>query len=100
MWQTDGSGSYRGMRYRAVLQSADNGEFRVTTVVPEQYYGAKHIHVIITHPAYRPLTTRILFKGDPHVSADNEDLAILLEEVHADGASVMVGGVEFVLAPL
>ena len=87
------------MRYRAVLFSADNGEFRITSAVPEQYFGAKHIHVIVSHPNHASLTTRVLFKGDPHVGDHEQALAIPLEEVRADGRTVMVGSVEFVLAP-
>lgn len=97
--QADGAGEYHGDRYRAQLFTGDNGEFRLTTAVPGQYYGLKHIHVMISHPDYQPLTTQILFKGDPALLPENEDLAILLEEVRHQDGTIMVGSVEFVLEP-
>ena len=100
MWQADGSGSYQPDRYRARLYTTEAGEFRLTTAVPGQYYGLAHIHVMVSHPNYQPLTTRILFKGDPHLQAADEALAILLEEVRSEDATVMVGNVQFVLDPL
>lgn len=99
LWQADGAGEYHGDRYRAQLFTGDNGEFRLTTAVPGQYYGLKHIHVMISHPDYQPLTTQILFRGDPALLPEDEDLAILLEEVRHEDGTVMVGSVEFVLEP-
>jgi len=99
LWQADGGGSYQPQRYRSALVSGRKGEFSLDTVVPGQYWGEKHIHVVVRHPAHQILTTRILFKGDPNLSPGNEDLAILLEEVHKDGEKVMVGNVELVLTP-
>lgn len=97
-WQADGGGNYRP-EYRAVLVTTDKGEFRLTTAVPEQYFGERHIHIAINHPDFHPLTTRILFRGDPNLRPGNEDLAILLEEVRTEGSTVMVGSVEFLLEP-
>ena len=99
LWQADGAGDYHEQRYRAQLFTGDNGEFRLTTAVPGQYYGLKHIHVMIAHPDYQPLTTQILFRGDPALMPDDDDLAILLEEVRHERGKVMVGSVEFVLEP-
>jgi protocatechuate 3,4-dioxygenase beta subunit len=101
MWQADGAGEYHDRRYRAALETGADGGFRLTTALPGQYWGAKHIHVVVTHPGHQPLQTRILFKGDPHVNeAAYGDLAILLEEVHKDDETVLVGGVEFVMQPI
>ncbi|MCB1742451.1 MAG: hypothetical protein KDK91_18895 [Gammaproteobacteria bacterium] len=100
LWQADGGGQYHPERYRAQLVSATNGEFRLATAVPGQYYGVKHIHLTVSHDQYRPLTTRILFKGDPNLSESDADLAILLEEVRAQDRVLMVGSVELVLEPL
>ncbi len=100
LWQADGTGSYQRERYRAILNTDERGEFRLTTVVPGQYFGVKHIHLIIAHPNYQYLSTRILFKGDPNLGPEDEDLAILLEQVRMDDATVMVGSVEFVLEPI
>lgn len=96
--QADGNGNYHDARYRATLETAKDGSFSVSTVLPGQYWGAKHIHVLVRHDAYGDLVTRILFKGDPHLDqARDADFAILLEEVHKDGEKVLVGGVELIL---
>ena len=99
LWQADGAGNYHEQRYRAQLFTGENGEFRLTTVLPGQYFGLKHIHLVISHPDYQPLTTQILFRGDPALLPEDEDLAILLEEVRHEGGMVMMGSVEFVLEP-
>ena len=98
--QADGNGNYHDLRYRATLETAKDGTFSVSTVLPGQYWGAKHIHVRVRHEAYGDLVTRILFKGDPHLDAARDaDFAILLEEVHKDGVKMLVGGVELILPP-
>lgn len=98
--QADGNGDYHDLRYRATLQTGKDGTFSVSTVLPGQYWGAKHIHLMVRHDSYGQLATRILFKGDPHVDEAQEgDFAILLEEVHKDGEKALVGGVELVLPP-
>ena len=100
VWQADGAGDYHEQRYRAHLFTRDNGEFRLTTAVPGQYFGLKHIHIMISHPDYQPLNTQILFRGDPALAPEDEDLAILLEVVREEDGGVMVGSVEFMLEPL
>lgn len=98
--QADGNGDYHDVRYRATLHTAKDGTFSVSTVLPGQYWGAKHIHVLVHHHSHGQLVTRILFKGDPHLNeASDADFAILLEEVHKDGEKLLVGGVELVLPP-
>lgn len=94
-------GIHEPERWRADLISNERGEFKLVTVYPG-YAGsiARHIHFIITHPNHRQLVTRLFFKNDPAVSADIEDLAIVLEEIRRDEARVWVGGFEFVLAPM
>jgi protocatechuate 3,4-dioxygenase beta subunit len=101
VWQADGAGAYHDDRYRATFQSGEDGGFRLTTALPGQYWGAKHIHVVVMHPDYAPLPTRILFKGDPYLDeAAHDDLAVSLEEVHMEGSPVLLGGVELVMRPL
>lgn len=96
--QADGTGLYREARFRARLQTTEEGAFNVATVLPGQYRGPKHIHLTISHGRYPTLTTRIVFKGDPNLDqARTYDLPILLEEVHQDGEKVLVGDVELVL---
>ena len=95
--QADGTGTYQAERYRAVLYSGKGGAFAIRSVLPGQYYGAKHIHVLVKHDAHAPLNTRILFRGDPNIDAGEEDLAIALEEVKRDDETVLVGNVELLM---
>ncbi len=96
--QADGNGEYHEVRYRATLQTAKDGTFSVSTVLPGQYWGAKHIHLLVRHESHGQMVTRILFKGDPHLNeARDGDFAILLEEVHKNGEKFLVGGVELIL---
>ena len=96
--QADGNGEYHDVRYRATLQTAKDGTFSVSTVLPGQYWGAKHIHLLVRHASHGQMVTRILFKGDPHLNeARDGDFAILLEEVHKNGEKFLVGGVELML---
>lgn len=98
--QADGNGNYHDIRYRATLETSDDGTFNVSTVLPGQYWGPKHIHLLAVHERHGQLVTRILFKGDPYVDqARPGDFAILLEEVHKDGEKILMGGVELVLPP-
>ncbi|NIR91991.1 MAG: hypothetical protein GWO40_04495 [Gammaproteobacteria bacterium] len=98
LWHADGTGRYRETRYRTRLETAKDGTFNVATVLPGQYWGVKHIHVVVDHHDYPRLDKRIVFKGDPNLNqTGGRDQAILLEEVHKDGEKVLVGGVELVL---
>lgn len=98
LWHADGTGAYREDRFRARLRTTGDGTFNVDTILPGQYWGAKHIHVVVSHADYPDLETRIVFKGDPNLErARGRDLAILLEEAQQDGDRVLVGDVEFVL---
>ncbi len=99
LWQADGAGRYREARYRARLVTDGDGEFSMITAVPGQYRRAKHIHYVVSHPDHRSLTSRILFKGDPHLRPGEETLAIPLEEIRTDDGTVMVGDAELVLEP-
>ncbi len=99
LWQADGTGAYQDERYRARFAVAEDGSFQLITVLPGQYWGAKHIHVMVEHPEHAHLTTRILFRGDPNIDETEGDLAIPLEEVRTEQGTVLLGGVEFVLEP-
>ncbi len=99
LWQADGTGAYQDERYRASFATGDDGAFQLITVLPGQYWGAKHIHVMVVHPEHAHLTTRILFRGDPNIDEGEGDLAIPLEEVRTEEGTVLLGGVEFVIQP-
>jgi protocatechuate 3,4-dioxygenase beta subunit len=92
IWQADGNGEYHEDRYRTLLTTSDEGKYGFGTVVPGQYYGVKHIHVIVTHDSYPPLETRIIFIGDPYLSESTQrESAIFLEETNVDNEKIMYG---------
>lgn len=97
--QTDGNGNYNEFRYRATLKASLHGTFSISTVLPGQYWGPKHIHFRVEHEGHHALYVRVLFKGDPHLDeARDGDFAIPLEEVHKDGERIFVGEVELILS--
>ncbi len=101
VWQADGAGRYHETRYRARLETEDDGGYRFSTVLPGQYYGLKHIHMRVDHKAHKPLATRILFKGDPSLDGvADADLAIDLEEARIDGETILFGRFDVVLQPV
>ena len=72
-WHSDEAGEYdnRGFRYRGHQFSADDGRFRLETIVPAEYPGrTRHIHVKVQAPGRRVLTTQIYFPGDPGNARD------------------------------
>ncbi len=73
LWHADGTGQVHPDRYRTRLRTNGNGGFGVTTALPgyipgaPDVWGARHIHVVVTHPGYPQLISLILFKGDPNL---------------------------------
>jgi protocatechuate 3,4-dioxygenase beta subunit len=101
VWQADGNGEYQEDRYRATLQTDTDGSYRISTVLPGQYYGVKHIHMAVSHHRYESLTTRILFKGDPNLDQyAQSELAIHLEEALVKGKTMLFGRFDIVMRPL
>lgn len=96
--QADGNGEYTE-RYSTTIESDHKGRYQFASVVPGQYYGVKHVHLWITHDAYRALDTEILFKGDPNLHDENAPNAIFLEEATVNGETVMYGRFDIMLAP-
>lgn len=100
VWQADGTGTYHDDRYRASLRTGKDGKYRFNTVLPGQYYSAKHIHVVVTHADYEPVETRILFKGDPNLDeVAAGELAIPLEQGTIKGNTVLFGTFDIVMRP-
>ena len=72
-WQADGKGAYdnAGYRLRGYQLTDANGRYSLETVIPGEYPGrTEHIHVKITPPNGRTLTTQVYFPG---VAANNRD---------------------------
>lgn len=98
---TDDAGVYHSDRFRARVETAGDGTFKVDTILPgtpSTYGGPRHIHIDVSRDDYPGQATRIVFKGDPELDrARTSDLPIMLEEAHQDGNKVFVGDVEVVL---
>lgn len=87
LWQADGNGEVHPDRYRTRLTSGAGGEFGVTTALPGYIagapgvWGARHIHVVVTHPDYQQLISLILFDGDPNLAGlPHPELAVFVEQ--------------------
>jgi catechol 1,2-dioxygenase len=96
MWQADAQGLYSNIHptipdwnLRGRFYSADNGAFEVRTIVPPPYEITKdgptgivlktldrhffrpaHLHVKVSHPQYRSLTSQLYFDGGDYLDSD------------------------------
>ena len=77
VWQADADGEYHWKeegepyRLRGQILTNERGEYELATVKPGGYGGRPaHIHVTISAPGHRPVTTQIYFKGDPKLAHD------------------------------
>jgi catechol 1,2-dioxygenase len=84
IWQTNAKGLYsnffgfgkrtnpRTFNLRGRVRSDAKGRYRFESIVPGRYplfwplTRPRHIHLIVTHPLYEPLTTQIYFEGDEY----------------------------------
>jgi catechol 1,2-dioxygenase len=101
IWQTNARGLYSNLlgledpsrpgafNLRGRMKCDHEGAYRFQSVVPGRYplfwplTRPRHIHVIVTHPQFEPLTTQIYFEGDKYNRSDpwwHESLTIRLEE--------------------
>lgn len=100
MWQADGDGVVRANRYRTQVRTGADGSVTLSTVLPGYIWRARHIHLVLTHPAHERLITRVLFRGDPLLAEmEYPELAIALEEGGTADAKMLFGTAEIVLAP-
>ncbi len=100
LWQADGDGVVHADRYRARLATANDGSITVSTALPGYIWRARHIHLVLTHPDYQQLITRILFRGDPLLAEmEYPELAIALEEGRTEDEQMLFGTMELVMAP-
>jgi protocatechuate 3,4-dioxygenase beta subunit len=96
--QADGDGEYHSDRYRATLQTDQKGEYQLRTVLPGQYYSAKHIHISFALDGFMAVQTEILFKGDPALDPVTErDQAVVLETAVVGEEEVRLGQFEVTL---
>lgn len=79
IWQADRNGTYyepnagEPYRLRGKLMSATDGTWQLETIRPGNYmlgaasWRPAHIHITVSHPAFRSVTTQIYFEGDPYL---------------------------------
>ena len=96
VWQANSKGLYdidkpsnlaerEPLRLRGRLLTDAQGRYEIETIMPgrypippglpglERFAGRTrpaHIHFIVMHPMFGPLTTQLYFKGDPHLGED------------------------------
>jgi catechol 1,2-dioxygenase len=85
LWQADSAGRYDNDGHapldpatfdlRAKLEAHGDGRYTTRTVIPGQYlngsqYRPAHIHVKVTAPGFRPITTQLYFEGDKYNAID------------------------------
>jgi len=99
VWQADGAGQYHPDAYRGRVRTDGSGQYAFRTALPGNSFGAKHIHMIVTHESHGSVTTRIVFKGDPNLQEWDRGTAIVLEETKVKGDLVHVGNFDVVLQP-
>ncbi len=104
LWQADGSGEVNPSRYRTRQRTRADGGFGVLTALPGYIagapgvWGARHIHVRITHPDYAELISLILFEGDPRLEGlPYPDLAVFVEQAKIEDREVSFADVVLVL---
>ena len=87
-WQADSQGAYDNAGYtlRGHQFTAEDGSYRLETVVPGLYPGrTEHIHVKVQAPGGAVLTTQLYFPGVPQNEGDGiYDPALLIEVLSAD----------------
>ena len=97
--QADGNGDY-SENYQAVLLSDDKGRYQFGSVVPDNYSGARHVHLEVYIDEYEYYDTSILFKGDPNLEQHYDDgQAIFLEESTVNGETILFGRFDIMLTP-
>ena len=104
LWHADGAGQVHADRYRTRIETGPDGGFAVRTAYPGHIpgapgvWGARHIHIVVTHPGHRRLVSLILFKGDEMLPDDQPpDLAVFAEQGRVEGESMRFARVEIVL---
>ena len=89
--QADGNGQYHPDRYRAEMETNENGAYGFATVLPGQYSAGKHIHVSVSHDRFNGVDTEILFKTDPETLEEGNPSGIHLEKAQVEGKDVLFG---------
>jgi catechol 1,2-dioxygenase len=121
VWQTNARGWYSNVlglsnpakpgtfHLRGRMLTDQEGRYRFDTVVPGRYpffwpfTRPRHIHMIVTHPSCKPLTTQIFFESDEYNRWDpwwQSALTIRLDaQSDRDGRRMCRGVFDIVLEP-
>ncbi len=106
LWHADGNGEVHPDRYRTRLRTGHHGDFGVTTALPGYIpnapgvWGARHIHIVVTHPDYPQLISLILFKGDPNLAGlSYPELAVFVEQGRIRDQTVQFAEAILILSP-
>ena len=117
VWQANAKGLYSNMfglrwradrerfRLRGKIRTAEEGNYRFETIIPGHYplwflTRPRHVHVIVSHPRYTPLTTQLFFADDRYLARDpwvKEELVIRLTRANSSH-SRWAGRFDFALA--
>jgi len=93
---TDATGVYRPA-YIGTMRTDASGRFLLHSRLPGHYSRPRHIHLQISHDAYAPVYTEILFKGDPALGDAEPPNAILLETTELQGEEMLLGAFDVVM---
>lgn len=99
VWHCDARGEYdnRGQRLRGHQFTAEDGGYRLETIVPGLYPGrTRHVHVKVQAPRGPVLTTQLYFPDEPANHRDPIFDAALVIQVE-DGPAGRRGAFDFVL---
>jgi protocatechuate 3,4-dioxygenase beta subunit len=107
VWQANAKGDYdnTGFTLRGKLTADASGNFTIETIMPGRYldgaeYRPMHIHVKVSAPGHRPLTTQLYFEGDPYNALDEYFLAPLAMKTKDEPGGQKSAKFDFVLRPL
>jgi protocatechuate 3,4-dioxygenase beta subunit len=98
-WQADASGAYdnTGYRLRGHQAAGVDGAYHLDTIIPGLYPGrTEHIHVKVTPPGGRTLTTQLYFPGVARNQQDGTFDSSLLVDLR-DGTGGKTATFDFVL---
>lgn len=108
VWQADAQAVYDmddpDFRGRARLRSGAGGLYTFESILPGRYLNGaqlrpRHIHVKLSHPGYRPITTQLYFAGDPYLADDPFAVPSLVMPVEKV-AGVWRASLDLALAPV
>ncbi len=84
--------------HRGYVHTNEKGVYQFGSVIPGNSHRLSHVHVVVDHDGYQYLDTEFHFKNDPK-AAENDPLAIFLEEGTLDGKTMMFGRYDITLIP-